>query len=317
MVSLSNHFKVFMTTEASLANAFVFHRLPPWFRQKLPDMKKIGEMKGMFRDLKLHTVCESAHCPNMGQCWGRGVATFMILGDVCTRACQFCAVSAGKPLSVDPHEPRHLAQTVQKMNLRYVVITSVARDDLPDEGARHFAQTIAEIRHLTPQVKIETLIPDFSAREENLKVVVDASPEVLSHNIETVRRLSPKVRPQADYARSLQVLRTIKRLNPDIFVKSSLMVGLGESRQEIVELMKDLLEAGCQILTIGQYLAPSSMKRHLPVERFVPPEEFESYRRLGLDVGFKHVMSGPLVRSSYLAEEGYQGCLEPGLTAGT
>ncbi len=284
--------------------------LPPWFRQKLPDIERIAEMKGMFRDLRLHTVCESAHCPNMGECWGKGVATFMILGDVCTRACRFCAVAAGRPWSVDLKEPRHVAQAIQKMNLRYVVVTAVARDDLPDGGARHFAQTIAEIRSLTPRVKIEILIPDLGGCEENLQVIARARPEVISHNIETIRRLSKTVRPQADYARSLQVLTTIKRLNPGVFVKSSFMVGLGESRPEIMELMEDLLKAGCQILTIGQYLAPSARKRHLPVERFVPPEEFDSYRRLGLGLGFKHIMSGPLVRSSYLAEEGYQGCLE-------
>ena len=192
-------------------------RLPSWFRQEIPDVKKISEMKKMFRESNLHTVCESAHCPNMGKCWSQGVATFMILGDVCTRACRFCAVAAGRPLAVDSDEPRQIAQTIQKMNLRYVVITSVARDDLTDEGAGHFARTIQEVRTLAPQVKIEVLIPDFSAKEENLKMITGAEPEVISHNIETVCRLSQKIRPQAEYVRSLKVLKTIKRLNSSGF----------------------------------------------------------------------------------------------------
>ena len=285
-------------------------RLPSWFRQEIPDVKKISEMKNMFRASKLHTVCESARCPNMGTCWERGVATFMISGDVCTRACRFCCVSAGRPAALDRDEPRHIAAMIQKMNLRYVVVTSVARDDLPDEGAGHFAQTIEEIRNLTPEVKIEVLIPDFSAKEEHLKIVAGAGPQVVSHNIETVNRLSKKIRPQAEYRRSLNVLKIMKRLRPSMFVKSSFMVGLGETSKEIVELMNDLLEAGCQILTIGQYLAPTQMKRHLRVECFVTPGEFENYKQLGMTLGFKHVMSGPLVRSSYIAEEGYQECLK-------
>lgn len=285
-------------------------KLPPWFRQEIPDVQKIFEMKNMFRASNLHTVCESARCPNMGTCWGRGVATFMISGDVCTRACRFCCVSAGRPAALDRDEPRHIAQTIQKMNLRYVVITSVARDDLLDEGAGHFAQTIQEVRKLNPGIKIEVLIPDFSAKKEHIKTVADAGPEVVSHNIETVQRLSNKIRPQADYTRSLKVLKTIQQLNPLIFVKSSFMVGLGETSEEIIGLMKDLLGAGCQILTIGQYLAPTQMKRHVRVERFVTPEEFENYKQLGMKLGFKHVMSGPLVRSSYIAEEGYQECLK-------
>lgn len=285
-------------------------KLPPWFRQEIPDVKKISEMKDMFRASNLHTVCESARCPNLGTCWGRGVATFMISGDVCTRACRFCCVLAGRPAALDRGEPRHIAEVIQKMNLRYVVITSVARDDLIDEGAGHFAQTISEVRKLNPEIKIEVLIPDFSAREEHLKIVADAGPEVVSHNIETVHRLSQKIRPQAEYLRSLEVLKIIQRLNPSIFVKSSFMVGLGETFEEIVELIKDLREAGCRILTIGQYLAPTQMKRHVRVERFVTPEEFEHYKQLGMRLGFKHVMSGPLVRSSYIAEEGYQECLK-------
>lgn len=285
-------------------------RLPPWFRQEIPDIKNIESMKSMFRGSGLHTVCESARCPNLGQCWSKGTATFMILGDICTRACRFCAVPAGRPLDVDPHEPVNIAQTIRKMNLNYVVITSVARDDLKDEGAAHFAQTIVEVRKLNPKVKIEVLIPDFSSRSELLTAITQAAPEVISHNLETVKRLSPSVRPQAIYERSLQVLREIKKLAPSILVKSSFMVGLGETLEEIIVLMKDLLAHDCEILTIGQYLAPTQMKRHVRVQRFVTPEEFERFRQIGMDLGFKHVMSGPLVRSSYIAEEGYQDAMK-------
>ena len=288
----------------------VIPKLPSWFRQPLPDMDKIGQMKRLFRGSSLHTVCESAHCPNMGKCWGQGVATFMILGEICSRACRFCAVKAGIPTPVDPEEPRHIALAVQHLNLRYVVITSVARDDLEDEGAQHFAETIREVRRLTPATKIEVLIPDFSNKEQSLLKVIEAAPEVISHNIETVRRLSPAVRPQADYGRSLDVLRNFKRLAPSVFTKSGIMLGLGEREEEVAETMRDLKEAGCEILTIGQYLSPSGLKRHLPVKDFVSPEQFEIYGRLGRSMGFKHVMSGPLVRSSYIAEEGYKECLD-------
>lgn len=281
-------------------------KLPPWFKQNLPDMNGINEMKKLFRSGNLHTVCESALCPNMGQCWRQKVATFMILGDVCTRACRFCAITAGRPHEVDHSEPNQVAQSVKTLGLRYVVVTSVARDDLEDEGATQFAKTIAAIKELTPHVKVEVLIPDFSANQENLKIVTDTKPEVICHNIETVRRLSPKIRPQADYDRSLDVLRMIKPLNDDIIVKSSLMVGLGETQAEVIEVIKDLFAAGCAILTIGQYLAPTKLKRHLPIERFVTPEEFEQYIVIGKDIGFTYVKSGPLVRSSYIAEEGYQ-----------
>lgn len=285
-------------------------RLPAWFRQEIPDTKKIHSMKEMFRGSRLHTVCESAHCPNMGKCWSQGVATFMILGEVCTRACRFCAVKAGLPQVVDAEEPRNVALAVQELRLRYVVVTSVARDDLQDEGAGHFVETIKAIRELTPHVKIEVLIPDFSAKPESLKALTGAAPEVVSHNIETVRRMSRHIRPQAQHDRSLQVLRMMNDLNKDIFIKSSFMVGIGETDEEIIELMQELLDAGCQILTIGQYLAPTQMKRHVPVQRFVTPEQFEQYRILGMKMGFKYVMSSPLVRSSYIAEEGYKGCME-------
>jgi len=290
-------------------------RLPSWFRQELPDMEKIRRMKNLFHQGRLHTVCESALCPNMGKCWGQGVATFMILGETCTRACRFCAVETGRPISLDEEEPYHVAQAVKELNLRFVVITSVARDDLQDEGAEHFVKTIQAIREISPETKIEILIPDFSNKFDSLKKVVGVKPEVISHNIETVRRLSPLVRPQADYERSLKVLKTLKCLDSSIFIKSGFMVGLGETFEEIIELMKDLVSVGCDILTIGQYLAPTRMKRHLRETRFVAPGEFVEYRLIGLDLGFKHVMSGPLVRSSFLAEEGYRDCIKS-LSAG-
>ncbi|MBL8012548.1 MAG: lipoyl synthase [Candidatus Omnitrophica bacterium] len=285
-------------------------RLPSWFRQEIPDAQKIQSLKQMFRSAKLHTVCESAHCPNLGKCWGQGVATFMILGEVCTRACRFCAVKAGLPQKLDANEPFEVAQAVKDLKLRYVVITSVARDDLQDEGAGHFAETIHETRRLSPGIKIEVLIPDFSAKYESLKTLTDSVPEVVSHNIETVRRLSNSIRPQAQHDRSLQVLRMIRQLNKNIIVKSSFMVGLGETDEEIAQLMQELAQTGCQILTIGQYLAPSQMKRHVPVRRFVTPEQFDRYRDQAMAMGFKYVMSAPLVRSSYIAEEGYNGCMQ-------
>ncbi len=284
-------------------------KLPSWFKQEVPDMNKIRSMKDLFRGGRLHTVCESANCPNMGACWKEGVATFMILGGTCTRACRFCAVPAGRPDLLDLEEPHQVALAVKQLGLRYVVVTSVARDDIEDEGALQFAKTIAAIRHFTPEVKIEVLIPDFSAKEGSLKILSDAAPEVISHNIETVRRLAPLLRPQASHDRSLRVLRTFSELNSRAFVKSSLMVGIGETGEEIIEVMGELREAGCQILTIGQYLAPTRSKRHLAVERFLEPQEFEDYRQKGLEMGFVYVQSGPLVRSSYIAEQGYQAAM--------
>ncbi|MDE2028485.1 MAG: lipoyl synthase [Candidatus Omnitrophica bacterium] len=296
-----------MITEQKFDSGLV--KLPAWFKQEVPDMDKIRNMKALFRTGRLHTVCESAHCPNMGSCWKEGVATFMILGGTCTRACRFCSVPAGRPDLIDAEEPQSVALSVKELGLRYVVITSVARDDVEDEGAGQFAKTIAAIRAMTPEVKIEVLIPDFSARQEPLKVLSQAAPEVIAHNIETVRRLSPAVRPQAQHDRSLQVLHAFRQLNPNSFIKSSLMVGLGETGEEITGVMRELLDAGCQILTIGQYLAPSRGKRHFPVKKFYSPQEFEHYRHKGLDMGFLYVESGPLVRSSYIAERGFQGAL--------
>jgi len=272
-------------------------------------MGKVRAMKELFRESRLHTVCESANCPNMGACWKEGVATFMILGGTCTRACRFCAVPAGRPDLIDEEEPHHVAQAVKQLGLRYVVVTSVARDDIEDEGAMQFAKTIQAIRDLTPEVKIEVLIPDFSAKEGSLRTLSDAAPEVISHNIETVKRLAPYIRPQALHERSLEVLRRFRELDQDVFIKSSLMVGIGETDEEIIEVMDELRQAGCQILTIGQYLAPTRAKRHLPVDRFVSPEKFGEYRQKGLEMGFVYVESGPLVRSSYIAEKGYQAAM--------
>ena len=285
-------------------------KLPYWFKQEIPDMYKIRTMKEFFRQGRLHTVCESANCPYMGACWKEGVATFMILGGTCTRACRFCAVPAGRPDLIDNEEPQNVALAVKQLGLRYVVVTSVARDDIEDEGALAFAKTIGAIRQLTPEVKIEVLIPDFSAKEGSLKILSDAAPEVVSHNIETVRRLAPYIRPQALHDRSLRVLRRFSELNRHCFVKSSLMVGIGETDEEIIEVMGELRGAGCQILTIGQYLAPTRSRRHLPVERFLEPQEFEHYRQKGLEMGFVYVESGPLVRSSYIAEKGYQTAID-------
>ncbi len=290
--------------------ANISHKLPSWFKQELPDMDKIRAMKGMFRKSKLHTVCESALCPNMGECWGAGVATFMILGDICTRACRFCAIKAGRPLAVDPNEPQEVAEAVKQLNLRYVVVTSVARDDLPDEGAEQFYQTITEIRKLMPQTKIEVLIPDFSNKMQSIERLIAARPDVVSHNIETVRRLSEYVRSKALHDRSLKVLRNFKRIAPDIITKSSFMVGMGEEHDDIEAVMKELVEAGVDILTIGQYLRPTGLKRHIPVEKFYTPSEFKFYKEFGEHTGFKYVESGPKVRSSFIAEEGYRRCIQ-------
>jgi lipoyl synthase len=284
-------------------------RLPSWFRQEIPDIETVRLLKNRFRSSNLHTVCESARCPNLGQCWGKGVATFMILGEICTRACRFCSVKAGRPMPVDENEPEEVARAVVEMKLRYVVITSVARDDLPDEGAGHFARTIESIRAHSPETKIEVLIPDFSDDPQCLKVLVDAAPEVISHNLETVRRLSPHIRSRATHDRSLDVLRHCKQRDASLLTKSSLMLGFGETHDDIVEAFGELRAVGVDILTLGQYLMPTRLKRHLPVVRFYTPAEFHFYQTLALEHGFRSVMSGPKVRSSYIAEESYRDCL--------
>ena len=274
-------------------------RLPSWFRQPIPDMERISSMKESFRSKGLHTVCESSHCPNMGQCWGRGVATFMILGDVCTRSCGFCAVKTGKPTGLDADEPRRVAEAVKLLGLRHAVITSVNRDELFDGGAQIFAETIRRTRELNPSTRIEVLIPDFKGEEFALDIVLDAFPDILNHNTETVPRLYPLVRPQARYDRSLELLDRAGRRG--FLTKTGLMLGIGEQLEEVIEVMSDLRSVRCAILTLGQYLQPT--KEHLPVDRFVHPDEFRRLKDIGLQMGFKHVESGPLVRSSYHADQ--------------
>jgi len=281
------------------------NRLPPWFRQEIPG-NAASELLRLLSKFNVHTVCRQAHCPNLGYCFRNKKAAFMILGKSCTRNCAFCAVekSKDKVLGLDSREPERVAEVVKLLGLRYVVITSVSRDDLLDQGAKIFAQTIKAIRQRDMKIKIEVLIPDFQGRAESLKEVLDAAPDCLAHNIETVRRLYPELRPQADYSRSLGILRAVKKLKLDIQTKSSIMLGLGETKEELAGAMRDLRRNGCDCLTLGQYLAPS--KNHYPVKRFIEITEFSRYRQMGLKMGFKSVLSGPKVRSSYKAEEVYQ-----------
>ena len=280
-----------------------YARRPHWLKLKPLNSTILAEMKILTRDLRLHTVCESARCPNQTKCFGEGTATFMILGDICTRDCTFCAVKHGKPQAPDHQEPEHIVEAVKKLRLQYAVITSVTRDDLPDGGASHFAQTIKAIHEYNPNIMVEILIPEFSGSLPALQTVIDASPTVLNHNVETIPRLYPEVRPEADYQRSIELLARTKSLNSGLLTKSGLMVGLGETRQEIIDVMADLREVSCDLLTIGQYLQPSL--RHHKVVRYVPPEEFEEYVNIGEQLGFRHVVSGPLVRSSFHAAEAY------------
>ena len=280
-----------------------YARRPDWLKMSPLDPVILSRMRRLMQDLKLHTVCESAQCPNRTECFRQGTATFMILGDVCTRNCTFCAVKKGKPLSPNLQEPEHIVTAVDKLGLRYVVITSVTRDDLPDGGASQFAQSIKAIHKYDPNIMVEVLIPDFRGSLSAVQTVIDTYPTVLNHNIETVPRLYPEVRPKADYRRSIEILKQSKLLNNRILTKSGFMLGLGEIRQEVIELMADLREAGCDLLTIGQYLQPSL--KHHKVMKFIPPEEFEEYGNIGKQLGFQHVASGPLVRSSFHAAETY------------
>jgi lipoic acid synthetase len=274
-------------------------RRPHWLKVDLGGKGSFYHVKELVEGQKLHTVCQSARCPNIGECWGRKTATFMILGDACSRDCGFCAVSHGDLEAVDPDEPRRVAEAVRELGLRYAVITSVTRDDLPDGGAGLFAQTIEAIRRLSPGCRIEVLIPDFAGSEEALRTVLQAEPDVLNHNLETVPALYSRVRPQADYDRSLDLLASARRQGA--MTKSGLMLGLGESRQQLISTLHDLRRVACQIVTLGQYLPPS--RRHLAVDRFVPPEEFAELRLIGHQMGFMHVESAPLVRSSYHADQ--------------
>lgn len=274
---------------------------PPWIRAKAPAGENYSQVRALVDRMQLHTVCQSAHCPNIGECWHAKTATFMILGNTCTRNCRFCAVDSGCPEPVDQNEPERVAEAVKILELRHAVITSVTRDDVPDGGASIFAETIRAIRRLHPSCSIEVLIPDFAGAEESLRTVVEARPDILNHNIETVARMYQHIRPQAVYSQSLELLRRAKEMDSDILTKSGIMVGVGETVSEVVETMKDLRSIGCNILTIGQYLRPSV--NHVPIDRYYTPDEFEYLKKTGLELGFRHVESAPLVRSSYHAAE--------------
>ena len=276
-------------------------RRPPWIRVRAPSGESYERVRDLMRAKTLHTVCEEAQCPNLGECWGRGTATFLMMGDTCTRSCGFCDIKTGLPQPLDWAEPNRIAESVRAMGLNHVVVTSVNRDDRPDGGAPLFAMVIRRIRQLQPGCSIETLIPDFKGSQRALKIVMDAQPEILNHNVETVPRLFKRVQPQDKYDWALSTLYNAKRLDPLVLTKSGIMLGLGESLDEVRETMADLINCGVDILTLGQYLQPSN--RHLPIERYYTPEEFDALREDGLAMGFKWVESGPLVRSSYRAEQ--------------
>lgn len=274
-------------------------RLPKWMKMKMPKGESYSRVKNLVERHGLHTICTSGNCPNIGECWNRGTATFMILGDICTRRCKFCAVKSGRPLPPDELEPEKLAETVRLMGVKHCVITSVDRDDLDDQGAAIWARTITEVKRLNPETRIEVLIPDFRGKTELIQQVIDANPDVISHNLETVERLTPFVRFASKYRRSLDVIRYIA--SQGRIAKSGIMLGLGETREEVLQTMDDLLEAGARVMTIGQYLAPTTT--HMPVKEYFPPEVFAEYRKIGIQKGFRFVESSPLVRSSYRAEE--------------
>jgi len=276
-------------------------RKPPWIRVKAPTSKEYLATRKVVRENNLVTVCEEAACPNIGECWDRGTATFMILGEICTRRCHYCAVTTGRPNGLDLQEPKRLAEVVQTMGLSYCVITSVNRDDLPDGGAYIFASCINKIKETSPDCRVEVLIPDFAGSWPALKRVIEAGPAVLNHNIESTVRIFPKVRPKGSYELSLELLAKAKDINPATVTKSGIIVGMGETPEEVLETMADLRKVDCDLLTIGQYLRPS--EKHLAIDRFYRPEEFEELRKAGDAMGFKHVASGPLVRSSYHADE--------------
>ena len=272
---------------------------PSWLKVKLPTGESYKKVRNLVSEHNLHTICESGNCPNMGECWGAGTATFMILGNICTRSCDFCAVSTGKPEEVDVFEPARVANSVKLMNVKHAVLTSVDRDDLQDGGADIWVKTVKAIRRKSPETTLETLIPDFAGKWENLQKIIDVAPEIVSHNIETVRRLTKKIRIQAKYNRSLELLLRLKK--GGMKTKSGLMLGLGETDEEVLETMQDLRTVEVDVLTLGQYLQPTT--KHAPVIDFITPEKFEEYKKIGLDMGYKFVESGPLVRSSYHAEK--------------
>lgn len=274
-------------------------RLPRWMKMKMPKGENYSKVKNLVDKHGLHTICTSGNCPNIGECWNRGTATFMILGNICTRKCKFCAVPNGRPLPPDLDEPKKLAESVRVMGVKHCVITSVDRDDLDDQGAAIWAQTITEVKRINPETKVEVLIPDFRGKTELIQQVIDAGPDVISHNLETTEKRTPFIRFAAKYRRSLEVIQYIAE-NFRV-AKSGIMLGLGETREEVLQTMDDLLEAGCKVMTIGQYLAPTA--KHMPVAEYITPEKFAEYREIGLQKGFKFVESSPLVRSSYRAEE--------------
>ena len=273
-------------------------RLPRWMKMQMPKGESYSKVKNTVNKYNLHTICTSGNCPNIGDCWNRGTATFMILGEICTRSCKFCGVKTGKPLPVDWDEPNRIAESVKLMGVTHCVITSVDRDDLEDGGAAFWAETIKKIKEINPETTIETLIPDFDAVEKDIQLVIDAKPEVISHNLETVERLTSQIRTKAKYDRSLKVIKQIA--DSGLVAKSGIMLGLGETEEEILQTMDDLLTVGCKVMTIGQYLAPTI--NHMPVVDYITPEKFEEYKQIGLKKGFEFVESSPLVRSSYRAE---------------
>ena len=279
-------------------------RFPHWLKVKMPSGQNYNDLRHKMRESSLHTVCEEARCPNIGECWERKTATFMILGDTCTRACTYCAVNTGTPNGLDLEEPIRLAQTVESMLLNYVVITSVNRDDLPDGGAFIFSQCIKQIKKRLPECKVEVLTPDFEGNFESLATVVNAGPQTFNHNIETVRRIFPRVRAKGNYDLSLKVLSNVKQISGSMVTKSGIMVGLGETMDEITQTMEDLRDSNVDLLTVGQYLRPS--EKHAPISKWYTPDEFKNIEVRGLKLGFKHVASGPLVRSSYHADEQHE-----------
>ena len=275
-------------------------RKPPWLKVRAPGGPNYLRLQQLMRELDLHTVCEEAHCPNVGECWEHGTATFMILGDVCTRNCAYCAVAHGRPPTFDPAEPERVASAVAEMRLRHAVITSVDRDDLPDFGAWAFAETIRQIKQAVPGCSVEVLVPDFQGNEQSIRAVLEAGPDIYNHNTETVPRLYKRCRPGGRYERVMRIFTTVKRLAPDIPTKTGIILGMGETNEEVIDVMKDLRAVDVDILTLGQYLRPSAS--HIKLDRYVTPDEFRMLRDVGMSMGFRHVESGPLVRSSYHAE---------------
>lgn len=280
---------------------------PEWLKKKF-SLPALRTMKASLRDSSLHTVCEEARCPNISECFSRGTATVMIMGDTCTRSCKFCAVATGRPGALDRGEPEHVARWTLESGMKHLVITSVDRDDLPDQGAHHFAETIRQVKQLNPHVIVEILTPDFQGKEELIDIVCQTKPRIFNHNLETVERLTPQVRSAAKYHRSLSVISHVKKTYPDILTKSGIMLGLGETEEELLKSMQDLVRHGCDLLTLGQYLQPT--KNHLPVSHYVSPEKFEHFKKQGEEMGFQSVFSGPFVRSSYMADGFFDGLVQ-------